>query len=208
MLSSMPLCFNIFGSLREKEGFPGLLEAAFGLDIASLETVVCEWVPPRATTGERDLLGDRSAFDAAVIYTTSDGRRCLLGVETKYTEPFSQIAYDKPSYRSVHESCDWFSSDCDVLLRKATNQLFRTMLLAAAADADAGFDEVRVAVLSLTEDQKAERVVKEVRASLKDPNRLVHLTYESLRDLAAASEDQEIVEWSEKFGERYLDPDS
>ena len=207
MLSSMPLCFNIFGALRDAPGFPRMLEAAFDIHIDIVERVVCEWVPPRAGTDDRDLLGDRSAFDAAVLYAAPDGRRCLLGIETKYTEPFSQVVYDKPSYRSVHDACGWFTADCDSLLTRPTNQLFRTVLLAAAAEASAGFDEVRVGVLTLAEDKKAETVVSTVRSSLRDPTKVVHVSHERLRDIAASSEDPAVAEWALQFGLRYLDSD-
>lgn len=200
MLSSMPLCFNIFGALREVPAFTDLLGNAFGCSIAKLDKVVCEWAPG-------PLLQDRSAFDAAVAYTDSNGRRCLLGIETKYIEPFSQQPYDRPSYREVHESCGWFSSDCDALIDKSTNQLFRTLLLGAAAEATDQFDEVRVGVLTLAGDRTAADVAATLGRALHDPSRLMHRTYESLVEAATKQGDPTLATWARHFSTRYLDPD-
>ena len=92
MLSSMPLCFNLFGFLRlHRDLAAQVLGQVLNLDIARLDDgdgiagIEVEWAPPRARH-----LGDRTAFDAVVAYRTGDGRRGFLGVETKYTEPFGR----------------------------------------------------------------------------------------------------------------------
>ena len=97
MLSSMPLCFNLFGYLRKHpaEAARGLA-AVLDLDIVENLHIVVEWAPDPAAH-----LNDRTAFDAFVAYRTGDGRRAFLGIETKYTEPFSPRGYESERYDSV-----------------------------------------------------------------------------------------------------------
>jgi hypothetical protein len=90
MLSSQALCFNASGFLRNHfDPLGGLLGDLLPLEIEAIERVECEWAPPAP-----EHLGDRTAFDAYIEYRDERGRRCFLGVETKYTEPFSQKEYE------------------------------------------------------------------------------------------------------------------
>src|SRR5205085_12394917 len=78
MLSSQPLCFNLFGFVRSSDAFADLLGALLGISVASVEAAECEWAP------EPSPLRDRTAFDAFVVFTTHEGERRFLGIETKY----------------------------------------------------------------------------------------------------------------------------
>ena len=82
LLSSMPLCFNLFGDLEGD---------------AAARAVRAWWpeAPPgkvcvrfEHSPGRRDqaFLGNRSAFDAAFDIDTAHGTRGVVGVETKYHE--------------------------------------------------------------------------------------------------------------------------
>ena len=86
LLSSMPMCFNLFGVLQRTDlttadraahawwpGLPGRVCA-----------VHFEWSPGRLLPGE--YLENKSAFDVAFELDLGDGRHGILGVETKYHE--------------------------------------------------------------------------------------------------------------------------
>ncbi len=84
LLSSMPMCFNLFGN------FHGDLDAATqAIRILWPDTpgyvssMRFEWSP-----GRRDpkYLGNRSAFDVAFELNLPDGQLGVIGVETKYHE--------------------------------------------------------------------------------------------------------------------------
>ncbi|OWY61445.1 hypothetical protein B7486_63745, partial [cyanobacterium TDX16] len=136
LLSSMPMCFNVFGSLRASmPAFTTLFQQVFvpEIEVASVEKVVCEWAP----RPKRSFLDDNTAFDAAIWFTDGDGRRCLLGVEAKYTDSFSERTYDDGQYRTVTAESGWFvvEGTFDQLKRsKTSNQLWRNMLLAASME--------------------------------------------------------------------------
>ena len=199
MLSSMPMCFNIFGSLRDNPELPSLLSEVFVLDVASLESVECEWTPDRTLH-----LNDQTAFDAFVIYRDSVGRRCFLAIETKYTEPFSQKEYDSELYRQVTAGSGYFREGAsERLIGRATNQLWRMAMLAASMLHRREFDGGSVAVLSLADDRHARLAVEGVRAQVVDET---FVKFASLENLAeAASRHCNLRSWASEFATRYLD---
>ena len=202
MLSSMPMCFNIFGMFRV---FPitaaEVLASCTGLDIAALVDVQVEWTP----VGDHPL-GDRTAFDAWVEYRTSENRRGFLGVETKYTEPFSQREYRNDKYDAWTDSpkSGFAAGAADVLVKKTTNQLWRNCLLAVAVHDVSEFDEGRVLVLALDGDSGAERALEGVRSQHGDPGQLLsHVTLEALASRAGQTE--ALADWGREFQRRYLE---
>lgn len=85
LLSSMPMCFNLFGSLHRDLG---LADRAVHRWWPGAPGRVCavrfEWSPGRRLSGE--YLENRSAFDVAFELTLVDGKRAVVGVECKYHE--------------------------------------------------------------------------------------------------------------------------
>lgn len=84
LLSSQPLCFNLFGelSLRLDKAlrFFNILYNGY---FKSIDNILFEHNPARRDPG---LTGDRSAFDVFVEYTGRMGQRGFIGVEVKYSE--------------------------------------------------------------------------------------------------------------------------
>jgi hypothetical protein len=84
LLSSQPMCFNLFGELAAnlelatsaaRAWWPGRVEQVTELQF--------EWSPGRR---DRRYLGNRTAFDAVLMHTTARGGRGFIGIETKYHE--------------------------------------------------------------------------------------------------------------------------
>lgn len=199
MLSSMPLCFNIIGSLRTRTEFPSLLCALFDLDIREIEIAECEWAPDRT-----EHLDDRTAFDAYVVYKDSSHRRCFLAIETKYTEPFSQKEYDCERYRKVTALSGYFREGASDHLRgRTTNQLWRMAMLAASMVHQKEFEAGSIAVLSLADDRRAQAAVEGVREQLVENSFLRSVSLEALTQTAEAT--QALRLWAETFRTRYLD---
>jgi hypothetical protein len=197
LMSSMPMCFNIFGSLGDAPGFVEVVRRLFDPDASRVVDVVCEVQP----TGS---LRDRTAFDAIVRYEATDGGRRFVGVETKYTEPFSATVYDTPRYREVTDSCGWFRPRAaDALRSSATNQLWRGVMLAALVEAETGALG-RYAVIAPADDSVAGSTVDTVARWLVDPARLSLVTLEQLVATTASIGDDELGRWAESFGRRYV----
>jgi hypothetical protein len=95
LLSSMPLCFNVFGDC--------------GVDSEQATSAVRSWwpnAPSGAATarfehspGRRDssFLGNQSAFDVSFHVDTGKGGRAIIGVETKYHEHAKREPPPKPT---------------------------------------------------------------------------------------------------------------
>ncbi len=200
MLSSQPLCFNIFGVLRPQPALRDVLAELFRLDIDTVESVECEWAPDK-----KDHLGDRTAFDAFAVYRSKAGQRGFVAIETKYTEPFSPKAYDPPIYTEVTERCGLFREGAAGALRGGmTNQLWRMSLLAASVIEKGGFDLGCIAVLALADDSRAAAAISGLREQLIDPDPFLHsVSYEQL--VEAAGRHPELSSWANGFNRRYLD---
>jgi hypothetical protein len=85
LLSSMPMCFNLFGSLHDDlEAADHAVHRWWPDAPGKVSAVRFEWSPGRRLPGEH--LENRSAFDVAFELALADGRRGIVGVETKYHE--------------------------------------------------------------------------------------------------------------------------
>lgn len=199
MLSSMPMCFNVFGSLREHPDLPQLLSEVFELDVFSIDLVECEWAPERTAH-----LHDRTAFDAFVAYKDSSGQSCLLAIETKYTEPFSQKEHDSQLYRQVTAGSGYFREGAsERLIGRATNQMWRMTMLGASMMNRGDFESGTVAVMSLADDRRARAAVDGVRAEVVDET---FVKFAPLEDLVeTAKRYQGLRGWGIDFATRYLD---
>ncbi|MBE9502302.1 MAG: hypothetical protein KAX23_05565 [Dehalococcoidia bacterium] len=86
LLSSQPLCFNLFGELeadKDKDLATKLFKKLLPELVKEVEKIKFEYSP-----GRRDpkYLGDRTAFDIFVEFTATDGEKGFTGIEVKYAE--------------------------------------------------------------------------------------------------------------------------
>ena len=138
LLSSMPMCFNLFGSLHGDPASAAKAVAAWFPEMSisgATVTVGFEWSP-----GRRDpaFLGDRTAFDAVIRVGPETGGH-LIGIETKYHEyPITQrrASNEEPPkrYVEVSKTAKLFRSADGVakVWGTAMEQVWRDHLLALA----------------------------------------------------------------------------
>ncbi|MBK8997999.1 MAG: hypothetical protein IPM35_19930 [Myxococcales bacterium] len=113
LLSSMPLCFNLFGELRADAGLTANALRAWWPDAPTGKGAVRFEHSP----GRRDpfFLGNKSAFDVAFEIEKADGTFGIIGVETKYHEHAKPEAVPKPKalarYTEVTERSGLFKPD-------------------------------------------------------------------------------------------------
>ena len=91
MLSSQPMCFNLFGPLViDHELATRLLRLLPGVP-ADMEVtrVALEYAPEPATS----YLDDKTSHDVFVEYRRPGGNHGFIGIETKLTEPFTRYGY-------------------------------------------------------------------------------------------------------------------
>lgn len=102
-LSSQPMAFNMFYPLMEiikyDEGqkilahvVSMLIDKKKNLGIERIYEVGIEFIPDYY----KDCLNDRTAMDAYFRYVTTDGRRGIIAIETKYTDTLGKNQASKP----------------------------------------------------------------------------------------------------------------
>ncbi len=204
MLSSMPLCFNLFGALRRHPVAAARgLTATLNLDIDDILEIKVEWAPDPYLH-----LRDRTAFDTFIRYRNAEGRHAFLGVETKYTEnPFDEERiYTSPRYTAVtRDSASGFRYGAESRLAEApTNQLWRNALLVCSLRSTHEFDDGHLVVLSSAENESVAAAVNGLERELHSPKSLVRFaTYDDL--VARLCAQEELSSWAAKFRQRYLD---
>jgi len=199
LLSSMPMCFNLFGAIGTAPRFADLVRSVFDDEAADIEDVVCEAPSPPTWN-------DRTAFDAQINYNIRGGDRRFLAIETKYTEPFSQIRYDRPEYRHLTEQCGWFRKGAsNVIVDVETNQLWRGLMLMNVVESHMGASG-RYCVVAPADDSDARAAVGTVRSWLV-PDERWRLCFVSLEEIVAAARgitDHGLNNWADDFSQRYL----
>ena len=213
LLSSQPMCFNLFAPLvidlslasrllRSLPGLPG------GIHVTEVRV---EYAPPK-----EQHLNDGTAFDAWIAHEREGGLRGLVGIETKLTEPFSQAHYafderyrrwqDQPGWwwRPGTES-DFSSTEC--------NQLWRNHLLAFSIlhQPEPAYEDGFCAVVYHGKDTACVSAMAAYRSKL-EPGAQSTLLDWPLGDVVERWSDQLRTraeqEWLDGFHSRYLDLES
>lgn len=209
MLSSQPMCFNLFGPLAEDFGLATqLIGALLGADeVREVTDVLIEWAPQPAS----EYLDDGTAFDAFIAYARPNNSPAFVGIETKLSDPFSPKRYHKATY-------DYWVTHPDSPFRRDAkqrlddprhNQLWRDHLLAVALHLHPSSRYARGSFLLVRHpaDEDCERIVAGYRALLKPGDH----TFADLPldDLIAAwdraAPDDATRAWLKAFRLRYLD---
>ena len=131
MLSSQPMCFNLFGPLVDNlELATQLVQVILPGEIQTVSKVQFEYAPEPA----RDYLNDRTAFDAFISFTHQDNQPGFIGIETKLVEAFSAKVYSSPFYNhwTEHPLSPWLPEARPRLQSIDVNQLWRDHMLAVA----------------------------------------------------------------------------
>jgi hypothetical protein len=208
MLSSQPMCFNLFGPLAlDRALATSCMRALFPGEVAQVLEVRVEYAPsPRAR-----YLDDRTAFDAFVVYERTDGAKAFLGIETKLTETFSAKNPRDPSKYVEHARRSpsiWPRSGETALWDRRWCQLWRDHLLVEAVrlDGGAGYAAGRLAVVHHPADPDCDGAIAGYRALLAPGDAsIVDLPLDRIVATWAATVCRvEHREWLEKLRVRYL----
>lgn len=147
LLSSQPLCFNLFGELH------------FDLDLATkffkeifperIDTITSVKFEYSAGRGNSDYTGDHSAFDVFAEYTNK-GKNGFIGIEVKYAESLKEESKEKATetYKKHKEEYTRLTTDkhftqnaIEFVTQIPLSQIWRDHLLSLAhlKDYDEGF---------------------------------------------------------------------
>lgn len=207
MLSSQPMCFNLFGPLVDDvEYATGLFKLLLPGEIERVDKVRFEYSPEPV----KEYLKDRTAFDAFVEYTRLDGSNAFIGIETKLTESFSRKIFSQPSYwkwTTTHNS-PWSETSWSHLTKMEVNQIWRDHLLAVALlnHPDSYFTAGHFFVIYHWLDPRAIQTMENYQTLLKPEDRTFsQLPLNRLIDLwSQASTRATDIKWLSNFKMRYL----
>jgi hypothetical protein len=168
LLSSQPLCFNLFGELRSDLPLASkLVERLTTGRFTDVVAVEFEHSPARS---DARYSNDRSAFDVFLECRTSRGGRAFLAIEVKYHENLAgPAATHRTRYDELAAQMGCFRSDATtVLQRPPLQQLWRDHLLSGAVRHVDGFEDAQFVVLYPRENEACRRAVEAYRATLSD----------------------------------------
>jgi len=201
LLSSQPLCFNLFGELQQNLDLASqALSAMTSGRVRSVASIDFEYSPGR---GEIKYTDDKSAFDVFIEYRDPRGRRGFIGIEVKYHENLrDQPAPHRKRYDEVADAMGCFKKDRRPTLRsQPLQQIWRDHLLAGAIRARDAFDDGFFAFLYPIGNTCCLRAIDDYRQSLASTDTFEAWQLESLcKHIASHTE----AGWIRDFIDRYL----
>lgn len=202
LLSSQPLCFNLFGELRNDLPLATAVFKDFTLGrVHQVTSVEFEFSPG---SGDPKFTGDRSAFDVYITFKTLQGGDGFVGIEVKYHENLQgQAANLQPRHYQVAEIMGCFKSERMSLLKKQPlQQIWRDHLLAGALKHVGPYHDGFFVFLYPQGNTYCASAVSRYRECLTNFETFEDWT---LEDLTSAIKRHTSADWIEKFHDRYLD---
>jgi hypothetical protein len=202
LLSSQPLCFNLFGELAEDLAlatrvFHDLLPNR----VQQVTAIEFEWSPGR---GENRFTGDRSAFDVFVRFLDARGRDGFVGIEVKYHESLKdKSAKLRARYEEVADQSKAFKPAArDRLRDRPLQQIWRDHLLAESmVQANRKWNSGLFVFLYPEQNIACESAVTDYKECLAKQDAFAAWTLEMLATCIAA---QGAGPWLEAFSDRYI----
>ncbi len=209
LLSSMPMCFNLFGDLHDDPDAATRTAIALWPDAPKGRARIRFEYSPGG--GDPEFLGNRSAFDAAFEIALENGSHAIIGIETKYHEHARPEAKPKPvrlaRYEEVTERSGIFISGWrDRLVGTELQQIWLDHLLVLSMlqhnfeDPSRRWSWGRFVLVYPAKNSSFDRVAAEYRKALRDTSTFESRTIESLLTVPDAFDETTIA----SFRERYL----
>lgn len=211
MLSSMPMCFNLFSDLRhgvqqgDADATP-VIRAMFDTSpIKQVDEVVVEMIP----TPVDHYINDKSAWDAAVLYRDAEDRPGLASVETKYTDKLGKNTASRRDFQiEVAQRLGVFTpSGLDGYRANGFDQAARNLLLTLAYAERHGLKHAKNYVLAPEGDKEGPRAVEAIRARLKPEHRgdIEFVSLENVVERGLEHAGETLAKTLQAFHRRYLD---
>lgn len=166
LLSSQPLCLNLFGSLKlDLEKANHFFRHLFPDYVARVDGIFFEHSPGRGNPAFTD---DHSAFDVFVTCTTPDGECGFIAIEVKYSETMSETpATLRPRYDELSRSVGMFRDHSAQALRNAPlQQLWREHMLSRIMLTNGPYSQGRFVVIYPSQNTNCVYAVNAYQAHL------------------------------------------
>ena len=210
MLSSMPMCFNLFSDLRElleknPEAATSITKQLFS-EISWINTLMhvdVEFIPVPI----QDYTNDKSAFDAMILVNDSDGNKGLISIETKYTDVLgSNVSSDSKTKSDLIRKYNIFDDKyASSLARKGYKQIHRNYLLTVAYTKKNNFKHYVNVVISPESDRHSIEEIQELQKHLTGNNQtIIRISLEEFTERGLKCGNGSFSSVMERFRERYL----
>jgi hypothetical protein len=201
MLSSQPLCFNLFVPLaKDLKLAADVFCTLTNGRVTRVSEILFEYSPGRS---DPRYTGDKSAFDVYVRYLTNNDSEGFLGIEVKYHEDLSgKRIKENVRYQQIAEEMGCFKPSCrDVLLKQPLVQIWRDHLLAGSHKIADNYDDAISILLYPSENEACVKAAASYQACLLDSNGFAAWRIE---DVVALIREMRPSQWIESFAIRYL----
>lgn len=201
LLSSQPLCFNLFGELAaDTKAATDVARLLWPTRVSRVTKIDFEHSPGR---GDDRYLGNGSAFDVYIEHTTPDGGLGFIGIEVKYHENLrGQPAPIRERTIQVADTAGIFPGDRNELERLPLQQIWLDHLLALSMLQTGEFESGLFVFLYPAGNWPCASASDRYRSLLTDSSTFERLTLESV---VAAIRWTTRSDWIEAVDHRYFD---
>jgi hypothetical protein len=210
LLTSQALCFNLFAEFLDRKDI--LLKIFNEIKPDLIDKIVdikFEYSPGR---GEKEYLGDHTAFDVFIEYE-KDGEKSFLGIEAKYVETLQEekpeIAennYNRhPQYKEITENCGLFKPNVINKIKKPPySQIWRDHLLSISLKYGKGkiYDNGYFVYLYPFNNSECRSGIKGYMNFLEKPETNIFELY--VEDFIKIIEKNINEEWTKELFDRYI----
>lgn len=207
LLSSQPLCFNLFGELvQNQDSAPAaqIFSELVKRPISKVTRLEFEFSPGRQS---QEFLNDGTAFDFYIEYFLESGGKGFLGVEVKYHENLAGKEQLKPDnqYHPIATRTGWFDPDSKNQLGSSPLvQIWRDHLLAASMlqSQELNFSEGFYAIIYPQGNKACRDAVARYQSLLVNKATFFDWTLEEVHRVFSRHIKED---WLVEFEKRYLD---
>ena len=210
LLSSQPLCFNLFGELHfDLKLATKYFSRLFPTRVKQVTAVKFEYSPGR---GHINYTGDHSAFDVFIEYNSHDGKRGFIGIEVKYAEDLKDVKKTteatflkhRDDYLRIASESKLFKPNSTEVLRYAPlQQIWRDHLLSITTLKDYG--EGCFVFLFPSQNKECQNAVAGYQQQLNDgKEEITGFLPRFLEDFINTLHALHPKEWASELKERYL----
>lgn len=205
LLSSQPLCFNLFGELHFNLDLASkLFRKLFPDRVESVTAIKFEFSPAR---GNNEYTGDHSAFDVFIEYRKNN-KKGFIVIEVKYAESLKEELKQKAEknfrqrYVDLTNASNKFKPDSLELLKQPPlSQIWRDKLLSIATEKD--YDEGFFVFLFPSLNGQCQQGVYKYKAQLASDNQELSGFYPMyLEDIVNTLIEIDDANWISEFRKR------
>jgi hypothetical protein len=208
MLSSMPMCFNLFSDLRQlliddsKEASRIVKELFFEIPwIDEVRFIDIEFIP----TPIENYTNDRSAFDAMIIVKDVEGKKGLISIETKYTDILGDNVSSNSDKKDELSKRIFSKRLTEQLKNEGYKQIHRNFLLTYSYATNNHFKHFVNVIISPKEDVLSLNQISELRNEMiKNKDSLIKISLEDIVNRGINSKNEYFSNLMKEFENRYF----